>query len=1003
VPRNRGANAETRQIQEDTRFRDLRLSAYAIRLLCVCCPTVRIFGNPEAHVHCRDDLRRARAFCGDRFFLLLAPRGIPMSINRVLVGAVAPFTAAVLLAPGQVAAQQSASAAAMLEEVVVTARRREENLQELPLSIQAITADAMQAQGIYNIQQVTDFAPNVVLQEDQRKNDTRFFVRGIGGGFSNPAQVFGVGMYVDGHYMSGSLGAFMSTVDVERIEVLRGPQGTLFGKNTTGGAISLISAKPSEEFDSYVTLRAADYGQTDLRAMINAPITDNLFFRGNLASEKNDGYYFNRFFNSDAAGSDQQSLGLALRWLPGDNWTIDARLALSYDRDENQGGQCSARPDQDLYDQLIGAEFGGTPANPVAFAGRDLTFGTPDDITYTGPGPVGDGFDVGAWGGNNDNSALRTGNFGIGGSNLRLDSNYPGANAEYLMSCDTDFSSGDIYQTYQDALTYSDIDNEMFTLDATWSPDGAVGPFESAEVQIKGAWRYSSYNYYQDRDFGPGIIDHIGNNPAGSRGIARYTDEFEVIFNGAISDRMDLTAGFYWFDDMARAGNGTCLGDWIAAYDPLGGPISPITGAPEGTINGLPDDNIICQPEGGTFFHRLPDGPGDRRSSTNAGQTTGESTAVYAHLDFAITEQWNLAVGARAMKDDRGQAHIEYGIQQGSCTHNNPGDPSPLSFCNPLLIMNRDTILNDGIHANVSASFDEVTPTISLTRHLEPGNTIDSGILYATISEGYLTGAFNDELNPNAAGFSPDVRQNIIDIIPYGPEHVTNYEVGFKGTLFDGRLRISADVFLMDYTDKQEAIDVDNTDGRFGSVTDLEFTQNAADVEITGIEFELRAQPWDGGFVSIDAGTLNSEYSDFLVTNLDDPSGPPLDVSNRRLANRTPDWTLTATLEHAFQLGNGGVLTPQLGVYMQDDFEWYGGLNNDQTSPHCHQDSYSKWRARVSYEPAQGNWQAALFGYNITDEEILFRCDDIRSGSLGRFYEPPSVWGAEFTMRFGGS
>jgi iron complex outermembrane receptor protein len=77
---------------------------------------------------------------------------------------------------GEAVAQQSASARAMLEEVVVTARRREENLQDLPLSIQAITADAMQAQGIYNIQQITDFAPNVVLSEDVRKNDTRFFV-----------------------------------------------------------------------------------------------------------------------------------------------------------------------------------------------------------------------------------------------------------------------------------------------------------------------------------------------------------------------------------------------------------------------------------------------------------------------------------------------------------------------------------------------------------------------------------------------------------------------------------------------------------------------------------------------------------------------------------------------------------------------------------------------------------------------------------------------------------
>ncbi|TDJ41181.1 MAG: TonB-dependent receptor, partial [Gammaproteobacteria bacterium] len=174
-----------------------------------------------------------------------------MMLQKYLLGSSALLTSALLLTSGQVAAQgQSASAAAMLEEIVVTARRREENLQELPLSIQAITSQAMEAQGIYNMQQITDFVPNVVLQEDQRKNDTRLFIRGIGGGFSNPAQVFGVGMYVDGHYLAGSLGAFMSTLDVERVEILRGPQGTLFGKNTTGGAISIISAKPGPDFDS---------------------------------------------------------------------------------------------------------------------------------------------------------------------------------------------------------------------------------------------------------------------------------------------------------------------------------------------------------------------------------------------------------------------------------------------------------------------------------------------------------------------------------------------------------------------------------------------------------------------------------------------------------------------------------------------------------------------------------------------------------------------------------
>ena len=95
--------------------------------------------------------------------------------------------------------------------------------------------------------------------------------------------------------------------------------------------------------------------------MINTPISENLFFRGNIASEKQDGYYFNRRTNKPTSGTDQQSLGLALRWEAGDNWTIDTRLSVARDRDDNQGGQCLPRPRQDVYDLLIGAAQGGTP------------------------------------------------------------------------------------------------------------------------------------------------------------------------------------------------------------------------------------------------------------------------------------------------------------------------------------------------------------------------------------------------------------------------------------------------------------------------------------------------------------------------------------------------------------------------------------------------------------------------------------------------------------------
>jgi outer membrane receptor protein involved in Fe transport len=928
---------------------------------------------------------------------------------------------------GEAVAQQSAAAAAMLEEVVVTARRREESLEQIPMAVQAITADAMQAQGIYNIMQITDFAPNVVLQEDQRMNDTRFYVRGIGGGFSNPAQIFGVGMYVDGHYMSGSLGAFMSTVDIDRVEVLRGPQGTLFGKNTTGGALSLITAKPGPDFESYVTLRAASFGETGIRAMINTPVTDNLYFRGNYATETTDGFYFNKRTGEDMGGTDQESIGLALRWEPSDSWTIDAKLLASYDRDDNQGGQCVARPDAQLYGMLTRtADRDGNAFSDAAgpwFAGPNGVYdgGTGDDIRYTGPAPVGDGFDLDDWGSRNDHVPYRTANL-VGGSDMRPDALYPGASAAWLNSCAEDFASGDVYQSYQDAIPHSYVDNEMFILDATWVSDGALGAFEDASVQIKYATRDTNYNYWQDRDFGPGIIDHIGNIPVKSSnaGVFRETDEFEVIFNGQIGDRVNLTTGIYYFDDLAGSGDQSCVNAWRAAFDP-NDQVVPDQPGPDGilgndddivtvgSINGLADDDVTCGGGGtGTFFHRLPNtwegdqSGGLRRSFWNANLVGGESTAIYGHLDIDINDDWSIAVGLRSMEDDRTLVNVEPGGPGAvtNCDNGVPGDPGYLVPCtNPIFTMNRSTLINGGFVGDSAASYSETTGTVSLTRQLAPGDVIDSGIVYGTVSEGYLTGAFNDELNPYNIDFSRAGQALVQSLLAFNPEFVTNYEIGFKATMLGGNLRISADYFIMDYTDKQEQITLDNPEGLYGPDPNLSYAANAADVDVSGIEFELRAQPWDGGFLSIDAGILDFEYAEFQYTDF--VSGELVTPELTQIQNRTPDWSLTATIEHAFQLGNGGTLTPQLGLYTQAAMEWWPGLAEGEKSPICHQESFNKWRARISYEPPQGNWQAALFGYNITDEEILFRCQENRHGVYTRFFERPAAWGLEFTMRFG--
>ncbi len=307
-------------------------------------------------------------------------------------------------------------------------------------------------------------------------------------------------------------------------------------------------------------------------------------------------------------------------------------------------------------------------------------------------------------------------------------------------------------------------------------------------------------------------------------------------------------------------------------------------------------------------------------------------------------------------------------------------------------MLNFQSTFLDGFANNVQANFSEVTPMVSLTRTLAPGDTLDSGMIYGTISEGFLTGAFNDELNVNLV-------PELAPLLTYGPEFVTNYEFGFKGTFADGRLRLATAIFYMDYTDKQESIDIDNSDGRFGGDPQIGIVTNAATVDIYGIEFELRAQPWDGGFLSLDVGYLDSEYGQFSSFDPNQPGGV-IDQSNAAIDDYSPEWTVTASIEHAFLLGNGATLTPMLGMYWQTEYDFDNNFVTEDSI--CLQDSFATFRFRATYEPADAQWQASLFGSNITDERYFNFCDSSRMGVYDYHYGRPDTWGAEFVYRWGG-
>ena len=890
-------------------------------------------------------------------------------------GAVAGFVSA----PEEVAAQQSASAQALLEEVVVTARRREESLEDLPLSIAAINADAMQAQGIYDIKDITEFVPNVAFRDQDRRGRTSIFIRGIGTGGPGTFRPGGAGQYLDGHYIPGNNSSVMSTLDMERIEVLRGPQGTLFGKNTTGGAIQFITAKPQPEFDSSVLLRAADYGQQDFRGMINIPISDTVLSRFAVAKETADGYGYNRNLRKDEGGTDVSAVSAALRFTPNDNWLIDLLFRGNYEDSEQYAQGCTVYPQQSIIDRLIAD--GQNPVNPLT-----------GQLYQAAPAATA----IGQWGGWRG---------GLG----NIERIYRGATLDYWDNCTLNGAAGN-FVTSSNSAGYLKQDSEFYNATFEWDSAGEIGSLDNLNVRFIAGRRYLGVGNWADRDQTPLQIDSIGSYIPNAN--TRVTESMEVLFTADVNDRMTVVAGVHDFWDRAEQGNQHCWKIAQANLEQLSDPDSGFS--------------IPCNFDGGVQFAFLGDKPvgsGGPRTNGRSGALVNSSIAAFGHLTYDLNDDWSIDLGARWTEEDRGFHVTEFPTVANTCVYNpphflnnpllprapteadleaagratsNPGAPPSSEICNPGYLLNFDAMFRNGFYNDITATFSETTPMVSLTRTLAPGDMLDSGIVYGTISQGFLTGAFNDELNVN-------LNPELTDLLTYEPEHVTNYELGFKGTLADGRLRFATAVFYMDYTNKQEGINIDNSDGRYGSDPQVEIVSNAATVDIYGVELELRAQPWDGGFLSVDVGWLDSQYGEFSSFDVNAPGGT-VDRTNTSIEDYSPAWTVTASLEHAFLLGNGATLTPQLGMYFQTDYEFRGGTGSDVTGPAsiCNQEAFATFRTRVTYEPSDARWQASLFGSNITDKRYYNYCDFARAGVYDYHYGRPDTWGAEFMYRWGG-
>ncbi|MBR9909085.1 MAG: TonB-dependent receptor [Gammaproteobacteria bacterium] len=212
----------------------------------------------------------------------------------------------------------------MLEEVIVTAQKREEGLMEVPISINAVSGEKMDDAGITNLEGMTAYVPNLTM--NQTGIGTIIAIRGISSGINQGFEQ-SVGQYVDGVYYGRAQLARAPFMDLARVEVLRGPQSILFGKNSIAGAIGMHTAKPTDEFEgSLSALYEPDHGETDLRLILSGPLSETLAGRLAVLDRSIDGYYQNTTLGRDESDEEERVIRGRLRWTPNDDLEVNVKV-----------------------------------------------------------------------------------------------------------------------------------------------------------------------------------------------------------------------------------------------------------------------------------------------------------------------------------------------------------------------------------------------------------------------------------------------------------------------------------------------------------------------------------------------------------------------------------------------------------------------------------------------------------------------------------------------------
>ena len=275
--------------------------------------------------------------------------------------------------------------AVLLEEVIVTAQKRDQDLQDVGIAITAFTGDQLRSLGLTSTEQLDNLTPGLLITDFGNPTTTVFTLRGSAQLDFADHQEPPVAVYLDGAYNSWIGGVGMQMFDLERVEILKGPQGTLFGRNATGGVVHLITAKPTDTFEGYGEVSIGEFSKSRFEGAISGPMAENLNGRASVLINRNDGIIEN-FSGSDLNETDSWNGRVQFEWTPNEQTTINLQGRYSRDRETSTLGY-QIRPTAINRPDLSGADLFAR-----SFGITEAVLGIPNDPTVIIPGSgAGDG------------------------------------------------------------------------------------------------------------------------------------------------------------------------------------------------------------------------------------------------------------------------------------------------------------------------------------------------------------------------------------------------------------------------------------------------------------------------------------------------------------------------------------------------------------------------------------------------------------------------------------